>query len=306
MGFLSRSVARIAMVSVAFAAVGCAPAISAAKVEAARIEARVKTALVNDPVIGTRVINVRMLGSVAQLSGRVRSQDEAARAAEVARSVSGVSQVELRLQIGSDPSDEVADTELRADPMRGPAYEVAELEDRPHLLALGAAVGWANQARPSVGARASLQPLVRFGSGSGFGPAIAFEWFDATVVTSPDAPQDAGHVTLRPVMAGVRYSVSIGRVSFSPSLVAGYAFNSMRVPEEGQAVGLPIDVANSFVWRPGLSVWIDTSLRTCVNLSIGRAITSPRITFVESGRLRERAVSADTTVLLVGFAYRLF
>ena len=288
------------------AAPGCASAVSGLTIEAVRTEARVKTALVNDPVIGMRIINVRMVGHVAELLGRVASDAEAARAAEIARAVSGVSDVQLRLIIGDAPVEAEPAPELRADPMRGMAYELAELEDRPHLLTLGGAMGWANQAGPAAGTRVSMQPLVKLGSGAGFGPAIAFEWFDARVAASPDAPFDAGAVRLRPIMGGVRYARLFGRVSLVPSLVAGYSFNRIGVPEEGAASGLPVEIANSFVWRPGVSVWIDTTRRTVLNLSIGRAFTDPRVTFVDGGRLSERRVSADTTVVLVGFAYRLF
>lgn len=290
----------------ALGAAGCAPAVSGLAIDMVRTEARVKTALVNDPVVGARVINVRMLGTVAQLTGRVGSPDEALRAAEIARSVSGVSDVESRLTIGEGPGALEAELELRADPMRGPAYELAELEDRPHLLALGGAMGWANQAGPVAGTRVALQPLVTLGSGPGFGPAVAFEWFDARVGASPDAPLDAGAVRLKPVMAGVRYVWPVGRASLAPSLVAGYSFNRIGVPEAGAASRLPVEIANSIVWRPGVSVWIDTSRRTVLNLSIGRAFTKPQVTFVESGQLVERGVSANTTVVLVGFSYRLF
>ena len=298
--------ALVAVLAAAGAASGCAPATSGLAIEAVHTEARVKTALVNDPVVGVRVINVRMIGSVAELSGRVASAEEALRATEIAGAVTGVSEVQSRLVIGVAPDALDVEPERRADPMRGPAYELAELEDRPHLLALGGAMGWANQAGPAAGTRVSLQPLIKLGSGAGFGPAIAFEWFDARVAASPDAPFDAGAVRLRPVMAGVRYARLFGRVSLVPSLVAGYSFNRIGVPDEGAAAGLPVEIANSFVWRPGVSVWIDTSRRTVLNLSIGRAFTNPRVTFVEGGRLTERNVSADTSVVLVGFAYRLF
>jgi hyperosmotically inducible protein len=301
----SHAAAAVALVAVV-AAVACAPAISGRDIEAARTEARVKTALVNDPVIGTRVINVRMVGGIAQLSGRVLDQAEAARAAEVARAVSGVTDVDLRLQVGEVPPDVVADAP-RADPSRGAAYELAELEDRPGLLGIGGGIGWANQPAPA-GTRTTLQPLVKIGSATGLGPVVAFEWFDRTVVapTVTDAPVDGGALTLRPVMAGVGYTMPFGRLSVTASVVAGYAFNSLRVPEAGGARGLPVDVTNSVVWRPGLAVWIDTSRRTSLNLSLGRAFTRPRVTFVDDAGLVDRNVRADTTVLLAGLVYRLF
>ncbi len=298
--------AYVAILVAALGAAACAPAVSSLTIEMVRTEARVKTALVNDPVIGSRVINVRMVGTVAQLSGQVASDDEAERATAVARAVSGVSDVESRLTVGNAEGGLDDVPELRANPLRGPAYELAELEDHPHLVALGGAMGWSNQAGPAASTRMSLQPIVTLGSGPGFGPAVALEWFDASVAASPDTPLDAGAVRLKPVMAGVRYLWSFGRASLAPSLVAGYSFNRIGVPEAGAVAQLPVEVANSLVWRPGMSLWIDTSRRTFLNLSIGRAFTRPRVTFVEGGRLVERGVSADTTVVLVGFSYRLF
>lgn len=304
---LPRAVAQTALLIAVLVAAGCAPAISSLAIESVRTEARVKTALVNDPVVGVRVINVRMVGTIAELSGRVADDAEATRAQEIVGAVSGVTDVVSRLVVGDAPDElDEADLELRADPMRGPAYELAELQDRPHLLALGGAMGWANQAGPAAGTRVSLQPLVALGSGPGIGPAVAFDWFDARVAASPLAPFDSGLVRLRPVMAGVRYAWPVGRLTVAPSLVAGYSFNRLGVPDEGTAAGLPVEITNSIVWRPGLSLSIDPSRRTLVTLSIGRAYTNPRVTYVEDGRLLDRRVSADTTVVLIGVAYRLF
>lgn len=286
------------------AATACAVAVSPLTIEAARAEARVKTALVNDPIIGTRVINVRMLGTVAQLTGRVRSQDEAARAAEVAGAVAGVSGVDLRIQIGADQTD--AGTELQTDPIRGPAYEFAELADDPNLLALGAGIGLANQQGPAAGTHVSLLPVIRLGTGAGLGPAVELKWFDARAAAPLDTRSDAGTIRVRSIMAGVRYTMPMGRLAVSPTLVGGYAFNSIGVPGEGDAAGLPVAVDDSFVWRPSMAVWFDSGRRTLVHVSIGRALTSPRVTVIESGRLVKRSVSADTTVVVMGLAYRLF
>jgi hypothetical protein len=213
--------------------------------------------------------------------------------------------VDLRLQIGDVPADVVADAP-RTEPTRDAAFELAGLEDRPGLLGLGAAVGWANQRGQAAGARASLQPLVKLGSGTGTGLTVAFEWYQQSVALSPDATFDAGVLTVRPVMAGVHYTVPLGRLSLSPSLVGGYAFNRLRVPQEGAARDLPVDVTNSLVWRPGVAMWVDATRRTAFTLSIGRAFTRPRVTYVENGRLVERQVRAGATVLLAGVVYRLF
>ncbi|MEZ5293497.1 MAG: BON domain-containing protein [Vicinamibacterales bacterium] len=286
---------------------GCAPAVSALRIEAAHAEARVKTALVNDPDIGTRVINVRMLGTVAQLTGRVESQAEAARAVALARAVGGVTGVDNRLQIGdATPTADATDLAVDADPTRGPAFEMAELEERYGLVALGAGVGWSNQPAPASGTRTALQPLITLGSGPGARPVVVFDWFGTTTAESPDAPLDAGRTTIRPVLAGFGYTVALGRLQATPSFSVGYAFNSLHVPDQGVAQGVPVEVANSVAWRPGLAVSIDTTRRTAITLSLGRVFTRPRVTFIDDGILSRRSVNTDTTVFLAGFVYRLF
>jgi hypothetical protein len=55
-----------------------------------------------------------------------------------------------------------------------------------------------------------------------------------------------------------------------------------------------------------VSVWIDTAPRTAVNLSVGHVFTRPRVTFVENGRIDQQTLSARTTVVRVGLAYKVF
>ncbi|MDH4066411.1 MAG: hypothetical protein OEW19_18570, partial [Acidobacteriota bacterium] len=189
---------------------------------------------------------------------------------------------------------------------RGPGFEFAELEEEPRRFAVGAALGLSNQRGREAGVRVAVSPLVRLGTGAGLGPAIAFDWFDAVPAAPPGAAGDVGQLRVRPIMAGVHYGLPIGRFSVSPSLVAGYAFNSLRVPEAGEVERLTVGVSNSFAWRPGVSFWVETSRRTAVYMSLGRVFTRPRFTVVEDGRLQERTLSADTTVILFGLAYKLF
>jgi hypothetical protein len=302
----SRCTRTVALVATLAALTACSAAINPASIEAARTAARVKTALVNDPLIGTRVIDVRMDGTVVRLSGRVRSQEEADRAASVAQSVSGVTAVESQLRVEPGPAAPPDPVVPPPDPTRGAAYEFAELEKSPGVLALGGGVGWTRPGGSGYGSTFSISPLIRLGSGSGFGLTFAFDWFGTTLVTAPAAEVDTGNVRVRPLMAGIRYSMPVGRLSIAPSIVAGYAFNSLRLPDGGAVDGMPVGIDNSLAWRPGVSVWIDTGRRTSLNVSLGRVMTSPRVTFVENSQFRIRTLSADTTILFVGLAYTLF
>jgi osmotically-inducible protein OsmY len=65
----------------------------------ATITTRVKTALINAPTVGALAIDVDTFKGVVTLSGRVKTQDEAAKAVEVARTVGGVKDVKSTLQV---------------------------------------------------------------------------------------------------------------------------------------------------------------------------------------------------------------
>ncbi|MCC7180867.1 MAG: BON domain-containing protein [Acidobacteria bacterium] len=302
----------VALVALAALVAGCAAKINPVEVEAARTAARVKTALVNDPLVGTRPIAVVVdEEGVAQLSGRVGSADEATRAVELARAVPGVTRVVTRLQVGAEPPAPVdaaagagADVEPLP-PLRGPALEFEELEDERTLLAVGMALMFSND-EGDTDTRTKLWPIARLGSGAGLGPALGFDWYDVTPPAPQEGAGDVGRLRIRPIMAGLRYTVPMGRVSIAPSLVGGMAFNSLEVADTGAAEQIAVDVANSFVWRAAVSVWVETGRRSAVHASIGRVMTNPRFTVVEEGRLRHRSASADATVLLVGVAYKLF
>jgi hypothetical protein len=298
---------RIFALAAALAALtACTAAINPASIEAARTAARVKTALVNDSLIGTRVIDVRVDGTTVRLSGLVRTQEEADRAVSVARLISGVTAVESQLRIDAGPAPPPDSLVPPPDPARGAAYEFAELEKGPSMLALGAGVGWTNPGGSGYGHAFSISPLIRLGSGAGLSPSIAFDWFGTTLVAAPAPVVDTGNVRVKPLMAGVGYNVPIGRVLVTPSLVAGYAFNRLRLPDDGVVEGMPVGIDHSFAWRPGIAIWIDAGRRISLNVSLGRVMTSPRVTFVEDSQFRIRTLSADTTILSVGLAYTLF
>jgi hypothetical protein len=95
-------------------------------------------------------------------------------------------------------------------------------------------------------------------------------------------------------------------VSISPSIVGGYAFNRVSVPDAGTVGRLAVDAGNSFAWRPAVSMWINTSRRTAVYVSIGHVRTSPTVTFIEDGRIDRNSLPAHATMLSVGLAYTLF
>jgi hypothetical protein len=281
---------------------GCrATAIDPAVIADAQTAAQVKTALVNDSDLGDAAIEVRVVRGVARLSGRVRSSAEAERAVSLTRAVPGVTAVESTLQVGDLPTTTTPPNQEDA-PSR---FESTEPDANPGLLAVGATVGWSAPYADSLKTRGSFGPLFRFGSPRGLSPVIGFDWFQADLA-SLGGGESLARVRIKPVMAGLGYTLASDRVSLTPSIVAGYAFNSLTITDTGIVRGLPVEVANSFVWRIGVSTWHDLGRRTAINASIGYVMTGLRLTVLDDARLVEIDVSGDTAIVHVGLAYTLF
>lgn len=282
----------------------CSSVVSTLEVESARTTGLVMTALVNDPEIGARPITVRVTGGVVELSGLVRSEAEVQRATAIAGAVPGVTRVEASIRVGADRPRAQAPPDQDAPGVRDPAIEFAELDATPGRFAIGGSFVTSRPAASALSSAWSISPLVRLGAGKGLGAAAIFDWYGASVAAEPGSSESK--LRVRPVMAGVRYTATLGRVAISPSLVGGYAFNRIIVPDADASDRLAVDAENSLAWRPGVALWIDAGRRTVVNLSVGRVLTRLNVTFVEAGVIAQRTVSGDATTVSVGLVYRLF
>lgn len=293
-----------AIVLVGLLAAGCGAArVDPGVITDTLIAARVKTALVNDAEVGEFPIEVRVVRGVVRLTGRVRVQRQADRAAELARTVSGVTGLQADLRVdGRPPSAAPAVPEARAPE---PGAELEEAGSSPGLLAIGVAGGWSAPTATTLMTRLSFSPLIKIGSPRGLGPALGLNWFQSDLA-SEDGAVPITRVQIRPVMLGIGYTHAGTRFSVAPSIVGGYAFNRLTVTDTGTARGLPVEVANSLAWRVGVSTWIDLTRRTAMNVSVGYLMTGLRLTVLEDGRLVERDARGDTTIVHVGLAYRLF
>jgi len=293
---------RTMCVAVCLLAAGCSAAVDPMAIADAQAAARVKTVLVNDPELGGQTIEVRVAGGVALLSGRVRSQADADRAVTLARSVDGVQDVRADLQIGAAaplPGEEPPQSDGL------PEIDAFESDVVPGLLAIGVSAGRRAHRAANLLDGLTLGPLVRLGSGRGFGPALGFDWFSADIGPSDGSP-GMSRVRIKPIMAGIGYTVAGDGASIAFSVVGGYAFNTLTVLDPGTSGAVALNIGNSVVWRPGLSLWVDTSRRTAINLSLGHVFTTFRLTTVEDGRLHERTQRGDTLLLRAGMVYKLF
>jgi hypothetical protein len=301
---LTRGGRLIALAAAGILAAGCATAFDPQVIEDAQTVARVKTVLVNDPELGGRAIEVRVSAGVVQLSGRVSSPEEEARARALARSVPGVQEVHSQLQIGI-VSPAVETSEAESD--RSSVDRVFDFEDEPpRLLAVGGRFVRSDPLEGGLSSRLTVGPLLKLGFGRGVGFTLGFSWFQTHVTLTPAPEHESiSRVHVRPVMAGLSYTFGPDNVAVSGSLVAGMAFNSFAAVVPG-TIRIPVDVSNSFAIRPSVSVWHNVARRVAVNISAGYVMTRFRVTYAEDGRLQRSPVRADTPIVTAGLAYWLF
>jgi hypothetical protein len=295
----------VAVILIAAATAGaCARTIDPRLVEDAQTAVRVKTALVNDAQIGARLIEVRVSRGVVRLFGNVASAAEADLALKLAQSVPGVVKVDSDLRIRPEPQ--------RPESGVTSPLETAQeqgMEDAPRArdwLALGVSASRRQPIDDRVDSSWMIYPLVRVGSRTGLGPRLGFTWFSADLRAIRSGASPVGRLRVRPVMAGVGYTVRRGRGSMDVSIVGGLAFNRFTTTTVPAGEPVPVALDNSLAWRPGLSVWYDPTGRAALNLSAGYVITRPRLTLLYEGRLNRRSLRADTAVFSVGLAYKLF
>jgi hypothetical protein len=282
----------------------CSHAVNPVVLQDAQTAVRVKTALVNDAVLGVRPIEVSVANGVARLSGKVASEAERQRAADVARSVEGVRQVMLELTVETTIGETAAPLPAAPmpsgpDPLQGDELKVGDRR----LLAVGLSFRQTYPADRELESSLGVGPLIRVGSGRGLGLDIGFGWFGADL-SSGGTP--AGRMHVRPVMAGLSYTLGSARISTSWSVVGGRAFNSLSEQSRAPGPVLALEVRDSFAWRPGVSTWIDASRRIAFNVSAHYLVTRPRVTWLDRGRTEERTLRGDAVTISTGVVYKLF
>src|SRR4029453_14569442 len=117
----------------------CRTAIDFAAIQDAQTAAEIKTALINDPELGSTTIEVSVVKGGAHPSGSVKTQADAERARGIARSVRGVRDVRLNLQVVGDSASM---TTASAPESSRAADASRDATDDPRLLAVGASLGW--------------------------------------------------------------------------------------------------------------------------------------------------------------------
>jgi hypothetical protein len=148
---------------------------------------------------------------------------------------------------------------------------------------------------------------------TGWGPSFGLSWFKGDLSVPINGQRTTiAQLKVRPLMAGVGYTVGIGRTLVNFGLVGGYAYTSARVTAALPAgTTASIDVSRSWVVRPNVGVTHALTRRLALVGSAGYVLTKPLITFAvtQAGQEISRTAGSlrgDYANVSVGLAFSIF
>jgi hypothetical protein len=191
-----------------------------------------------------------------------------------------------------------------------PALAIAQTEGR---ISVGGSVSRIVPTDSDVAPLTAVGALARLNPRRGWGPAGAFNWFRADIENPDGGGGDFARLRIRPLLAGVAYTIGPDKVLTSFSIVAGPSFNRIDFRDEfldsvaGSGAAPAIDIENSFVVRPGVNVTITVAPRVAIVGFGGYVWNRPDVFYRDtSGTEFRNRWKADAVVLSIGAVYSLF
>lgn len=190
------------------------------------------------------------------------------------------------------------------------ADAMAQSEGR---IGVGASVTLVQPTSDNVDSVVGVGPLVRLNPRRGWRLSGALNWFRPDLADPAGGSDEFARLRVRPVMAGVSYTVGSGSVLTSFSIVAGPSFNKVEF-EDDFLVGLPpgtvtptIDVENSLAVRPGVNVTVTVAPRVGIVGFGGYLFNRPDTVYRDrfGTEFRDRW-KADSFVVSAGVVYSIF
>jgi hypothetical protein len=174
-------------------------------------------------------------------------------------------------------------------------------------VSVGATVTFARPTDSDVESTIGVGPLVRLNPRKGWGLAAGLSWLSADLKNPSGAGGAFARLRVRPLMAGVAYSIQRGPLMTSFSVVAGPSFNHVEFDDDFPPAGASIDVENSVAVRPGVGLTWTVAPRVAIVGFGGYIVNRPDSTYRNSAGVELRNHwRADATLLSVGVVYSLF
>jgi Outer membrane protein beta-barrel domain len=186
---------------------------------------------------------------------------------------------------------------------------VAQTEGR---VSVGGSVTFVQPTDSDVQSLVGGGPLVRLNPKKGWGVAAALNWFRADLDNPSGADGPFARLRVRPLLAGVAYTIGNQPALISFSIVAGPSFNDLDFDDDYLDT-LPasprpeLDAENSFAVRPGVSLTYTVAPRVAIIGFGGYMINRPDVLYRDiNGQEFRNRWKADSVVVSVGAVYSLF
>jgi hypothetical protein len=179
-------------------------------------------------------------------------------------------------------------------------------------VSVGGSVTYVKPTDSDVRSLVGWGPLVRLNPRKGWGIAAGLSWFRADLDNPAGGSDDFAILRVRPLMAGVAYTVGNQPVLVSFSIVAGPSFNSLDFDDDFLATLPPgsapsLDINNSFAVRPGVGVTATVAPRVAIIGFGGYAFNRPDVVYRDrTGQEFRNQWKADAVLLSIGAVYSLF
>jgi hypothetical protein len=188
-----------------------------------------------------------------------------------------------------------------------PGSASAQTEGR---IGVGGTVTFVSPTDDGVASTVSVGPLIRLNPRKGFGLAAGLNWFRADLEDPAGSGAPFARLRVRPLMAGVGYTMGSDKTLMTFSIVAGPSWNAIDFEEEFLRTqsGTPaIDVENSLVVRPGVSLSYSVAPRVGIGAFVGYMFNRPDLTYRNgAGQEFQNTWHADSVVLGAAMVYSLF
>lgn len=175
-------------------------------------------------------------------------------------------------------------------------------------FSVGASITLNRTTDADVASATTFGLLVRLNPHKGWGPAGALNWFRADLHDPAGGTGDFARLRVRPLMAGLSYTVGSDAVLTSFSIVGGPSFNKAEFHRSYVAgSGESMSAENSIAVRPGVGVTWTVARRVAIIGFGGYLINRPDVVYRNRfGQEINDRWKADTVVLSVGAVYSLF
>ena len=182
-------------------------------------------------------------------------------------------------------------------------------------LGVGGSITLVAPSDDDVSSVVHVGPLVRLNPRRGLAAAAALNWFRVDLREPEGRGGEFARLRVRPLMAGIGYTMGPERTLVNFSIVVGPSFNGVEF-EEGfagraatgtQPAVATIDVDHSFAVRPGISVTQTLAPRVGLTAFGGYMFNRPDVVYRSAdGIVFSDRWSADALVLSVGLVYSIF